>query len=399
VHQVFSPQSAILEIAMSTLASWFYLRPDKRSFKPDPLQDKDAMFCNQEVQASIELSVERAFATDETIKLLLWGDWGVGKTHTLRHLAYWLDTNGTRFPTKTIFVAFGDVAKSSRFAIVHKDLLDGLGIEVAIQIVHLYMQNVGNLLAGLDGIGIPAPVAQAFNKLLVATPGQAAPEIVVTAWNYLRGANVGKAGTALGLQEQMVDSKDFYFALAALGHIYKKVHHKQLLFLVDEASRLEAVEDLLEVERHWVHANTLIFDQENRYFGFVYTVSGRSDKSLPRALFETQIENRLGNRKLELKNLLVDGVRQFIRNLCDRFVDQRALEADAQAAVAADKDYSWSNYPFTAGALDRFVEHFQRAPENSKPRDIAERIDEAGFYAMKDGKRLIDEETLSKIGL
>jgi hypothetical protein len=384
---------------MITLASWFYLASGRRSFKPDPLRDKEVMFCHQEVQQSIQLAVERAFATDETIKLLLWGDWGVGKTHALRHLDYWLSKHVADYPTMTVFAKLGDVAKTSRFAVVHKDLLDGIGLDSAIQMVHQYIQQAGNLMAGLEGIGIPAAICQAYNKLLVATPGQAAPEIVVTAWNYLRGANVGKAGTSLGLQDQMLDSKDFYYTLAALGHIVAKVKGKQLVFLVDEAARLEAVSDSLEVERHWVNVNTLIFDQENRFFGLVYTVSGKSSDDIPRALFERQIENRLGNRKIELNNLPPDGVRQFIRQVTESFVDRSALEGDGQAQVTKNPDYAWDSYPFTQPAFERFVEYFQRTPENSKPRDIADRLDEAGFYAIKADQRLITETTLSALGL
>jgi hypothetical protein len=299
---------------MITLADWFFLRAGRRSFKPDPLRDKEVVFCHQEVQENVQHAVERAFATDETIKLLLWGDWGVGKTHTLRHLDFWLQKNVTEYPTQTVFVKIGDVSKTSRFSIVHKDLLDGIGLDGAIQMVHAYMQEAGNFLSGLEGIGIPAPIAQALNKLLVATPGQAAPDIVVTAWSYLRGANVGKAGRDLGLQDQMLDSKDFYYTLAALGHIVKQVKKKQLVFLVDEAARLEAVSDALEVERHWVNANTMIFDQENRFFGLVYTVSRRDS---PRAV---RAENRESPRQP------TDRVDQSRHRRCEKVCSQSGRE-------------------------------------------------------------------------
>jgi hypothetical protein len=384
---------------MITLGSWFHLRSGRRSFKPDPLQDQSVMFCHQKVQEGIQLAVERAFATGESPKLLLWGDWGVGKTHTLRHLDYWLGTHEEDFPTMRVFADFGDVSKSSRFEVVHRDLLDGIGLDQAIRMAHLYIERNGALLGGLEAIGVPPGIGQAFNKLLVATPGQAPPDVVVTAWNYLRGANVGRAGTALGLQDQIVDSKDFYHTLAALGHVVEKVTGKKLLFLVDEASRLEAVGDALEVERHWINVNTLIFDQENRHFGFMYTVSGKSSDEIPRALFETQIENRLGNRRIELLNLLPDDVRQFVRGLVESFVDRSAVEAEDDAALCKDQAYSWDTYPFTKEAFDVFIEYFQRTPENSKPRNIAEKLDEAAFYALKGQQRLISEQVLEKVGI
>jgi hypothetical protein len=309
-------------------------------------------------------------------------------------LEYWLSQNTKDFPTRTVFAKLGDVSKGSRFGIIQRDLLDGISVEGAIDLAFGYMQSGKNLMNDLQQVGIPHTICQAFNKLFVATPGQPPPEIVVTSWNYLRGIDVGKAGAALGLHEQIDNSKDFYFVLAALGHMVQAVEKRQLLFLVDEAARLEAVSDALEVERHWVNVNTMIFDQENKFFGFVYTVSGKSSEDIPRALFEPQIENRLGNRRLELQNLAPEDVRKFLRALRDAFVDRDAVESAMAKSSPEAHEFDWDTFPFTASALDRFVSFFQRGPENSKPRDIADRLDEAAFYALKAGKTLIDDAVL-----
>lgn len=384
-------------MAPKTIADWYHLKDGRRSFKPDPLQDKSAVFCNQDVQESVQAAVEQAFATSETVKLLLWGDWGVGKTHTLRHLQYWLEQNREHFPARTVFAQVGDVAKSSRFGIVHKDLLDGVGVEAVIAWVHRFIQSGKSLAQALEGIGIPVPIAQAFTKFLVAQPGQPTPEIVVTSWNYLRGESVGRAGTALGLQDQISDSKDFYAVLAALGYLCREVNQEQLIFLVDEAARLEAVSQALEVERHWINVNVLIFDQANRYFGFVYTVSGQNQDSIPAALFERQIENRLLNRRIQLFPLQPDSVREFVANLRDAFVDKGMVESDPE--ILSTPGFEWGVYPFTRDAFDRFVDYFQRTQDNSKPRDISGKLDEACFRALKLGSRLVTEQALDQVGL
>ncbi len=383
---------------MRTLGTWFHLRDGRRSFKPDPLIDKQQMFCHQDVQAEVQFAIDKAFATGETIKLLLWGDWGVGKTHTLRHLEYWLGDHPSEYPSRVVYVEIGDVAKNSRFGVVHKDLLDGIGLQSTIDMCFKYMRQGNDLVSDLEGIGIPVGIRQAFHKFFVAVPGQAPPDIAVAAWNFLRGADVGKTGVQLGLGGQITDSKEYYYVLAALGHLVGKVESRQLVFLVDEASKLEAVSDVLEVERHWVNVNKMIFDQENRFFGFVYTVSGKADE-LPRALFEPQIENRLGKRVYELKTLGPDDVKRFLMNLRDSFVDRSLLDADAGKDTRGSKGYSWESFPFTARALDRFVEYFQRTQENSKPRDIVQRLDDAAFYAMKADNRLVDEGTLDALGI
>lgn len=384
------------------VGSWFFLKDGRRSFKPDPLRDRALMFCNLDVQNNIQLAIERAFATDETVKLLLWGDWGAGKTHTLRHLEYWFGANQSDYPAQSVFVRIGDIRKDSNFGAIHKDLLDGVGLPALVTHAFSFMQSGRNLVTELDSIGIPQPIIQALNKLYVAVPGMAGgsyPPIVTTAWQYLRGGNVGRAGVELGLPTELSDSKEFYYVLAAIGFLVKQVTGKQLLFLVDEAARLEAVSDVLQVERHWVNVNTMIFDQENRYFGFVYTVSGKDADAIPRALFEPQIENRLGNRRIEIQNLDLSDMRGFIEKLKEHFVDRAALEADDTAKILQNPLYSWDAYPFTPDGLAYFVSYFQREPANAKPRDISERMDSAAFFAMKRESRLIGEELLSELGL
>jgi hypothetical protein len=382
---------------MQRLNDWYFLREDRSSFKPQPLRDGELMLCHRDVEASIRFAIEKAFALGETVKLLLWGDWGVGKTHTLRHIEHWLRQHSNEYPARTIFIEIGDVRRDSSFGVIHKDLVDGIGLAALVDLAFAYMRAGGNLLGDLERLGIPASIREAFNKLYVAIPGQAPPEIVQTAWHYLRGDDVGAKGSALGLPRQLEDGKEFYYVLAALGHIVRKVENRQLLFLVDEAAKLEAVSAVAEKERHWVNVNKLIFDQENSHFGFVYTVSGKGVDELPVALFEPQIENRLGKRKIELKNLEASDVRSFLRDLIAAFVDKQRVEGDQQAAVATHPAYDPAAYPFTAPALDRFVDYFERSQENSKPRDITDRLDDAAFYAMKDGERLIGEGVLSSL--
>ena len=384
---------------MPNLNSWFYLADNRRSFKPHPMQDRKVMFCHEDVEENIRIAIEKAYALGETVKLLLWGDWGVGKTHTLRHIDYWLAQRSEQYPAKTVFVEIGDVAKNSSFQVIHKDLLDGIGLEKLVELAFGYMREGGDLIVGLERIGIPNSIRQAFNKLYVATPGAAPPELVVTAWNYLRGDDVGTKGAALGLPRKLTDGKEFYYVLAALGHMIQFVDKRQLLFLVDEAAKLEAVSAIQEMERHWVNVNKLIFDQDNSYFGFVYTVSGKGSDDIPPALFEPQIENRLGNRKIELRNLPPEGVRSFLQKLTSSFIDFARAESDSTAGLLQNQEYDRDRSPFDPAAYERFVEYFQRSQENSKPRDISDRLDDAAFYALKADKRLIDNQVLDQLNL
>ncbi len=384
---------------MLTLGEWFCLRGERLNFAPDTVKDREVLFCHDEVQSDIQDGIEKAYATGATVKMLLYGDWGVGKTHSLRHLEYWLANHASEFPAFSVFVEIGDVYRKSNFSVIHRDLIDGVGLNKARELVFGFLQHSPDIMAGLRSIGVPDSIGSAFSKLLAAPPGTTPPPVVTTSWEYLRGINVGKDGIDIGLPSRLTDSKDFYYVLQGFGHLFKVVDCRQLIFLVDEASKLEAVGVDQEVTRHWINVNKMIFDQNNRYFGFVYTVSARAVDDVPQALYDPQIENRLGDRKYELKNLDAASVEVFLRRLVDKFVDRNRVEQNVTSGVIRASEYNWDSYPFIEQGLSRFVDYFERTQENSKPRDIAGKLDDAGFKAMKRGKRLIDEEILGSMNL
>jgi hypothetical protein len=379
-----------------TTTEWFFLRDGRKSFKPHPLRDREMFFCHQDVQQSILASVEQAYALGTPIKLILWGDWGVGKTHTLRHLDYWLEQHAGDYPTRTIYVEIGDLDAKSSFAAIHSDLLEEIGLQTVIRWVHEYVRLKGSVLAGLESIGVPMHIREVVNRFLMTAPGTAPTEVVTAAWQYLRGE--GNRAPNVGIASTMTEGKDFYQVLASLGHLCEAVEGKKLLFMVDEAAKLDDAGLNATMERHWVNVNKLIFDQDNTYFGFIYTVSGKTAKALPKAIYESQIQNRLGaNRLLQLRTLEPGDVRLFLSSLFERLIDQPAVLQSSDVTTASG--FGISTFPFTAPAFDEFVAFFQRAQQDSKPRDIADRLDSAAFDAFRKNRRLIDEDSLQAIGL
>jgi len=383
---------------MPTTTEWFFLKDGRKSFKPNPLRDKAVMFCHQDVQENIQAAVEQAYALGTPIKLLLWGDWGVGKTHSLRHLEYWLSERSKDYPTRCVYVEIGDLDPKSSFATVHKDLLEEIGLQTVIQWVHDYVRQGGALVKDLEGIGVPANIRETLNRMLMVAPGSTPPEMVSSAWQYLKGEELGPRAASVGLTSPIVESKDFYHILVALGHLCEAVEKKKLLFMVDEAAKLEEAGLNATMERHWVNVNKLIFDQDNTFFGFVYTVSGKNEKALPRAIYEPQIQNRLGpHRLLQLRTLQPADVKKFLERLFDAFVDKDAVSRSTDAT--GSPGFDMKAYPFTGSARDEFVGFFERTQQDSKPRDITDRLDSAAFDAFRKQQRLIDEDSLRRSGL
>jgi hypothetical protein len=242
--------------------------------------------------------------------------------------------------------------------------------------------------------GVSVQVAEAFSKLLLASPGSAPPQAVAMAFDYLKGRNIGKAAAATGLSERLSQSQELFDVLKALGEMHLAVNQRRMLFVADEAAKLEDVSQDIATEQHWLNVNKLIFADENRSFGFIYTISARRAGDLPRVLFEAQIKNRLGDNVFELKNLATNDVQTFLRKLIDNFVDKAGVEALVAAGTIPSAAYNWDAYPFTVSAKAEFVDYFNRTQEASKPRDISKKLDAVAFVAGKLGRRLIDEDCL-----
>lgn len=379
------------------LKDWFCLKPGRENFKPHNQKDRGLLLCHTAlISENILTSLERRFAGSEPVKMLLYGDYGVGKTHTIHHIAWWLEQNKTGFPAFPIDIQVGDISKSTRFDKILKLFLDKLGLNLLIELTHEYQRKkTGSVAQALEAAGVPSQVAAAVNRLLMATPNTAPPPIAQTAFDYLRGQRLNAAAASLGFGEQLTDSSDLFGVLLAVGEVYKEVRNERIIFIADEAARIEAVDADDAARSHWVNVNTKIFDDNNNTFGFIYTISG-ARRNLPVALFETQIQNRLGDNVFEIMNLGPADVEQFLKKLVEEFVDHTAVEALVTTGGISKADYDWNAYPFTSPAREEFIEYFKRTQEKSKPRDIADKLNDVAFIAGKQGKRLIDADCLRK---
>src|SRR4051812_45386806 len=97
------------------LRDWFCLKPGRDNFKPHNVNDADLIFCHEHlVNDEIIGSLERRFAGNEPVKLLIYGDWGVGKTHTIDHIVKWLDQRKDEYPAFPLAIEIGDITKTTK---------------------------------------------------------------------------------------------------------------------------------------------------------------------------------------------------------------------------------------------------------------------------------------------
>jgi hypothetical protein len=383
-----------------TLDDWYCMKDGRSSFLPRLPDDASLVFCHNDViNDKIITGIEMKFATKKPIKMLIYGDWGVGKTHLTYHIQWWLKVHEHEYPTHPIIIEIGDIGKKSRFDEIVRPFLDALGLDFLVNLVHSYRGTEPSVAKALRDKGISSHISEAFNKLLLSSPGQAPVELVVQSFEFLKGRKV-PAQASLGLSQTLDQSQDFYQVLLAVGEMYRTVNNgKRLLFIADEAAKLENVESDEATQYHWVTANKLIFDDQNASFGFIYTVSGKQERQLPRAIWDPQLQNRLGKNYYRLDTLATPDVESYLRQLLDEFIDWNKVDSLVAAGTIDPARYDRKAYPFTVDGKAHFMDYFDRTQEDAKPRDISQRLDEAGFIAGKKASRLITKEVLEGLNM
>lgn len=382
-----------------TLHDWFCLNEGRDNFKPRVWEDRALVYCHSDVvNDEILGSIQMRFAANEPIKMMLYGDWGVGKTHTVNHICWWLEQNAAEYPALPVIIEIGDVTKKSRFDVLIRPFLDKLGLAFLTALVHGYLRETPNVVDGLQQAGVSPHVASAFSKFLLANPGDTPPPNAVHAFDYLKGLKV-KEAIGMGLTQHLDDSSDFYHVLLAIGMMQQRVHGHRIVFIADEAAKLEDVANDDATLAHWVATNRLIVDDANNSFGFIYTLSAKGERSMPLALTHDQIMNRLGPNRFELRNLTAQDVGAYVTSLVEGFVDRAKVEQLLEDGTIDAGAYDGDSYPFTQRARVEFEEYWSQDLENAKPRDISDRMNSLGFAAIKSEKRLIDEDCLRKLNM
>ncbi len=384
---------------MPTLKEWFCLKDSRHNFKLRVREDAKLVLChNEEIDNLIIGSIERRFAANEPIKMLIFGDWGVGKTHTAYHIGWWLEEHKAEYPAKTIMIEVGDLERKSRFDVLVRPFLEEIGIDSLIELAAEYQRMNGNTVKALRDAGVPEYIAATLSKFNLAVPGVTPPQVVTDAFQILQGRKPGAGFASSGLGFQLSESKEFFYVLYAIGEMYRSVRGHRLVFIADEAARLDEVGNDEATLAHWIAANRDIFDDKNNTFGFIYTLTGKANR-LPRAIWDPQIQNRIGQNAFELRNLARPDVEHFLQRLIDELVDKAAVTALVDGKSIDPSQYAAEAFPFTKSAHEEFIEFFQRSQENAKPRDICDRLDLLGFIAIKSNARLIDESCLRKANM
>src|ERR1051326_4151331 len=103
---------------------WFCLKDGRRNFQIDPIRDKEHLFGEPTWEDDIDSRLKRSQLLGTPVRLVWWGQYGIGKTHRLRHTAYLTGKKGYTY--RPIYACATDIQDKTGFERLHYEIMNAL---------------------------------------------------------------------------------------------------------------------------------------------------------------------------------------------------------------------------------------------------------------------------------
>jgi hypothetical protein len=378
---------------MSDFATWFGLKSGRDDFHIQTKRDYALFFARSLIDTTIRRSIDEANRGRNPIKMVLYGDWGCGKTHTLRHLEYLLEHTSVPkgFP---VFIDLPDVMAKTRFNEAQSLLLDAIGFEKVREWVRQYNARYSDAGKRIREFTSSADIEKAL--LTILGFGDSAQ----IAWEWLRGESLNaNASRAVGLPPSLTQSHALVSVLRILGQMCLEFEERMLTFLVDEADNLKNVTDH-DSTNHWRQCLRSLADVDNEECGLVIAGGFNDTEEMPAMLSDQQIMTRFGlSHYISLQTFQRDEATEFLKCLFVEWIDdaKRSVIISGHPSEADGESLQADTFPFTAEGLTKFSEYCCRNGGMTRPRDIQTDLHAVLNYSVDGNRHIISSVFLGTV--
>lgn len=381
-------------MTIETMMDWYGLKDGHKDFFIENDAHAELLFARSQLDEDLQARLRRSFRSGNPPKFVLYGDWGVGKTHTMRHVEYAVKTNAA-YKARIVFVELPDIEAKSTFQVAHAALLDALGLQcVKNWMVQFQTKNQSKSQEIIQHHTQSEDIARAFQSLIGFGEGAR------ICWDWLRGIQLSSADArSVGLSPVLSQSNQLVNVLRMLGRLSSDIDGNILVLMLDEGTTLQAVTNADSIA-HWVKAFKILSDQLTKELGFIVSGSWRDPDDMPDALHDEQIQSRFGvDNYIQLKNFDEQEVREFVMALLDEWIDpeKRSVRLKQYAAEAEGEKCDEKTFPFTQKALEKFVTYACRNGNYSRPRDVQHDLDKMLNRAIDDQRHMLSGKYLDSV--
>lgn len=379
---------------METLAEWYGLKTPHQDFFVQTDEDASLLFARAQLDEQLQMILRKSFRTQSPPKFVLLGVWGVGKTHTLRHIGFVIKEN-KEYNGYVVFKELPDIKKNSTFQVAHAALLDALGLDVVkswmVQFQTKHQSDSHQIIQDMTQSG---DIAKAFTSLI------GFGDTARICWDWLRGVSLsaGDARSA-GLPPTLDQSTQLVSVLRMLGKLCRDVEGKILIFMMDEAFKLKEVTDAAAIG-HWLNSFRLLAQRDTKEIGVIISASHADADDMADALKDVQVQSRFGqDHYIVLQTLGPDEATDFLRGLLGEWIDpvKRKQLMEAHSKEGDGEAVSDAYFPFTSKGFTRFIEYTCRNGGVTNPRDIQHDLDKFLNQAIDSGRHIVSAKHLDKL--
>jgi hypothetical protein len=368
---------------METMAEWFALKDGRRDFYVENQADARLLFARTDLNKRLMAVLRRSFRTGNPPKLVLYGTWGTGKTHTMRHMQYEIECNPD-YQADVIFIELSDITSKTDFQAAHSALLDALGIDRAKVWVSQFQARNMNAMELLQDWTQSSDIAKAFTTLIGY--GEASR----IAWDWLRGTKLSPSDArSAGLPPSLDQSHHMVQVLRATGRLAQEIDGRMLVLMIDEATKLKNVTNS-DAIAHWVNAFKILADDLTKEIGLVVSISIPNIEDFPDPLRDEQVQGRFGHEHyVDVPNFYEPEAREFLFALFEEWIDdQKRVSILADHGTETDGESTEGTFPFTKPAFESFVQYTCRMVVTT-PRDVQKTLDDYLNRAIDDGRHIL----------
>jgi hypothetical protein len=380
---------------MEDFATWFCLN-NRLNFTIDPqinVQDSQYYFGRQDIKEKIQTQIRKAFIAPGVPKMMVYGQYGSGKTQTLFYLEHFLKTQtptSAKGVPHTLYLAI-EMRSNSTAAQLHMQMMEALGKETVAQWIRKLFNTSSNFDEVLNLITDDPNIITSLKEL------RATGDSPLIAWRWLSGQKLS-AGELNGLQLTRnygdMNAGDLVKVIVAIGNLANKVNEK-LIFLLDEFEQVRDVKSQDYAESIHQYLRRLC-EPVNANLGFIIGFFATVIDEAPEILRRPDIVTRIGKiNYIDLPYLqAVADVEQFIREMLRNLT----VEAQVIQKIADNKlNTEFGIYPFDATSLSVLADYAASDPTKALPRNIINAINECAIQAWDEQKHLIDESIIHNV--
>jgi hypothetical protein len=365
---------------VSTLQQYYHLT--KEAFAIDPWRDAEEYFGAQDLEKRIRRRIEADFVQERGVpKFFVYGAYGAGKTHTLAHIRWVLESDPglTRdFPTEPIYFEIAPIRAREQWSKVHERLINAIGLGRLKEAVRVLLSGADatDPIETLEAKGvlrygeeaIKRSQAQIFRNLLFGGRQE------TLSWEWLKGRQLRvDDALMLGTETSLSEPSDFTACLLNAASLIHRGLGRKLVLLIDEAETLHNLTNS-DSQEEFLFAFRRLVATDNNVLGLVvaYESAGGGMEQAPRLFQHEAIMSRVDYEQgfFDLTNLLpveTRAAKDFIIEILRYLVDQvRARQTIDDEGLETDPEY----FPFTKEAVDLIADFVTQSPERTLPRQI-----------------------------